>query len=121
MVHQVAESMHHAAGKFLAEAAELAVGAARIVGKNRLELRRLLARQVKLLGGECADADHADIAVAPGLLRDPRDDVVAVPFARAAVTGFEIAARRADHVHVAARNEELGVAGFGVAEPQRRP
>ena len=90
MVHQIAEGMQHAARIFLAEAAEFAVGAARIIGKDRLELRRLLAREMELLRGEGANADHADIAVAPGLLRDPLDDIVAVPFARAAVARFEV-------------------------------
>ena len=118
VIHQIAEGMQHAARIFLAEAAELAVGAARVVGEDGLELWRLLARGVKLLGSERADADHADIAVAPGLLRNPLDHVVAVPFARAAVARFEIAARRADHMHIAARYEELRVAGFRVTEPQ---
>src|SRR5580704_15364988 len=105
MIHQITESMQHAARIFLAEAAELAVSAAWIVGKDRLELRRPLARQMELLRRKGADADHADIAVAPGLLRDPLDGVVAVPLTRTAITGFKIAARRTDHVHIAARNE----------------
>src|SRR6185312_15624537 len=101
--------------------AEFSVSAARVVGEDSLEFWRLLARGVKLLGSERADADHADIAVAPRLLRDPFDHVVAIPFARAAVAGFEIAARRADHMHKTARDEELRVARFGVTEPQARP
>ena len=121
MVHEIAEGVQHAARILFAEAAEFAVGAARIVGKDRLELRRLLAGEVELLGGESADADHPDIAVAPGLLRDPGDDVVAVPFARAAVSRLEVAARRADHMHITARYEEFGITCFRVAEPQRRP
>src|SRR5271163_4628725 len=93
MVHQIPEGVQHTAGIFLTEAAEFAVGAARVVGKDRLEKRRLLARGVELLGCESADANHADIAVAPGLLCDPFDHVVAVPLARTAIAGFEEAAR----------------------------
>ena len=119
MVHQIPEGVQHAARIFLTEAAELAVGAARVIGEDRLEKRRLLARGMELLRRERADADHADIAVAPGLLRDPFDHVVAVPFARTAVAGFEEAARRSDHVHVTARYKEFGIARLRVAEPQR--
>ena len=113
--------MQHTPRIFLAKAAEFAVGATRVISKDGLQKRRLLARGVKLLRRESADADHADIAVAPWLARDPFDHIVAVPFARAAVPRFEEAARRSDHMHVAARNEEFGIARFGMTEPQTRP
>src|ERR1700689_2269677 len=121
MIHQITESMQHAARIFLAEAAELAVSAAWIVGKDRLELRRPLARKMELLRRKGANADHADIAVAPGLSRDPLDDIVAIPFARAAIAGFEIAARRTDHVDGGAQKEKLGISGLRVAKAERRP
>ena len=117
MIHEIAKRVQHAARIFLAEAAEFPVGAARIVRKDRFQKRRLLARNVKLLGCKRADTDHADIAVTPRLAGDPFDHIVAVPFARTAVARFEVAARRADDVHIAARDEEFGIAGFGVAEP----
>ena len=40
------------------------------------------ARDVQLLGAETGDADHADVAVAPWLRRDPLDQVVAVACSR---------------------------------------
>src|SRR5580700_10633286 len=102
MIHQITESMQHAARIFLAEAAELAVSAAWIVGKDRLELRRPLARQMELLRRKGADADHADIAVAPGLLRDPRGGAVDVPLSQPAISGLKIARRRKDYGNISA-------------------
>ena len=84
-------------------------------------MRRVLFGGVELLGTEAGDADHADIAVAPGLLRNPFDQVVAVPLAAAAAVRFEDPARRTDDMHIAARNEELGVARLQQAGPERRP
>ena len=81
MAEQIAEQMEHPARIFLAEAAQLAIGAARIEREDRLQMRRLLLGDSELLGAEAGDADHADIAVAPWLRRDPLDQVVAVPFA----------------------------------------
>jgi hypothetical protein len=74
--------MNDAAGIFVAKASGLAVGAARIERKDRLEMGRLELCRHELLGA--GDADHADMAVAPGLRRDPFDQVVAVEGARAA-------------------------------------
>ena len=71
MILRVAEQIQHAARKILAEAAERAIGAAPVIGKYRLQMRRVLFGGVQLLGREGADADHADMAVAPGLLRPP--------------------------------------------------
>ncbi len=118
---EIAEQMDDAARIFLAEAAEHPIGAARIEREDRLEVRGLLLGDVQLLGAEARDADHADIAVAPGLRRDPFDQVVAVEDARAAAFRLADAARHADDVHVAARNEEARVAGLHRAGPQRRP
>ena len=67
MPHEVAEEVHDAAGVLLAEAAERAVGAARVEREDRLEARRVLARDVDLLRTEPGDADHADVPVAPRL------------------------------------------------------
>ena len=78
-IDQITEEVQHAAGIFLAEAAQRAVGAARIEWKNRLQMRRILLGGVQLLRAEAGNADHADIAVAPWLLRDPFDQIVAVP------------------------------------------
>ena len=112
MADQIAEQVQHAARIFLAEAAQHAIGTARVEREDCLEMRGLLLSDVKLLGAEAGNADHADIAVAPGLGGDPFDQVVAVPFARAAAFRLADAARRADHMHVAARGQEMGVAGF---------
>ena len=46
--------------------------------RDRLEMRRLRRRRRELSHGEVADAEHADIAVAPGLGRDPFDEVVKI-------------------------------------------
>ena len=104
MPDQIAEQMQHAAGIFLAEAAERAVGAARIERKDRLQMRRLLLGDMELFGAESRDADHADIAVAPWLRGDPLDQIVAVPLPRAAALGFADTARRSDDVDIAARH-----------------
>src|SRR5262245_63728412 len=76
--------MNDAAGIFVAEAAGFPVGAARIERKDRLEVRRVELRRHQLLGAETRNADHADIAVAPRLPRDPFDQIVAVERARPA-------------------------------------
>ena len=49
---QIAEEVQNPAGIFLAEAAERAVGAARIEWEDRFQMRRLLFGDVKLLGTE---------------------------------------------------------------------
>jgi hypothetical protein len=118
---QIAEEVQHAAGIFLAEAAKHTERTARVEREDRLQVRRLLLGDVELLGAETGDADHADIAVAPGLLRDPFDQVVAVPLAVAVAVGLADPARRADDMHVAARDEVLRVAGLQRASPERRP
>ena len=84
-------------------------------------MRRLLLGNGELLGAEAGNADHPDVAVAPRLRRDPFDQVVAVPFARAAAFRFADAAWRADDMNIAARHKELGIAGLHRAGPQRRP
>src|SRR4051794_19793311 len=76
MHDQVAEEMNNATGIFLAEAAQRAVGAARIERKDRLQMRRVLLGGVELLSAESGNADHADLAITPGLRRDPLDEVV---------------------------------------------
>ena len=86
-------------------------------------MRRSLDRGFELRHREIADPDHADIAVAPGLLRRPFDEVVHVAsFLR--VEQAEGAARTAgaaqidDQMHIAARHEEI--AGAGLDETHRR-
>ena len=113
--------MNDAAGIFVAEAAGLAVGAARIERKDRLEMRRVELRRHELLSAEAGNPHHPDIAVAPGLPRNPFDQIVAVKRARAAAFRFADAAGVSDHVNVAARDEKARVAGFRRAGPQHRP
>jgi len=84
-------------------------------------MRRRLLGDRELLGAKAGNADHADIAVAPVLHRNPFDQIVAVPLARAAGLRLADAARRADDMHIAARNKKPGVTGFHRAGPQRRP
>ena len=120
-LQQKAKEMDHAAGIFVPEAAGFAIGAARIEWENRFQMRRVELRSHELLGAEAGNADHADIAVAPRLRRDPFDEVIAVEGARAAALRFADAARIADHVHVAARDEKARVTGLGRAGPQHRP
>ena len=84
-------------------------------------MRRILFSGVELLGAEARNADHADIAVAPRLLCNPLDKVVAVPLAASTAIGFEDATRRTNDVDIAARDKELGVARLQQARPQRGP
>jgi hypothetical protein len=102
MHDQVAEEVEHAAWIFFAETAERAERAARIERENRLQMRRILFSSMELLGAEAGNADHADIAVAPRLLCNPLDEVVAVPLAASTAIGFENPPWRADDVDIAA-------------------
>ena len=79
---------------------------------------RVLFGNMKLFRTEAGNTDHADIAVAPWLLRDPFDQIVAIPLAASAAVGFENSARRTDDVNIAARDEELGVARLQEPGPQ---
>src|SRR5215831_20129690 len=101
-LQQKPKQMDDAAGIFVAEAAGFAIGPARIEGKDRLEMRRAKLCRHELLGAEAGNADHADIAVAPGLRRNPFDQIVAVEGARATALRLADAAWIADHMHVAA-------------------
>src|SRR5690348_6098332 len=121
MPDQVTEQMDHAAGIFVAKTAKLAISAARIEREDRFEMRRRLFGDLELLGAKAGNADHADIAVAPVPRRDPLDQIVTVPLARAAALRLADAARRADDMHIAARNQKPGIAGFHWAGPQWRP
>jgi len=121
MPDQVAEKMNDATWIFVAKTAQLAISAARIEREDRFEVRWRLLGDRKLLGTKAGNADHAHIAVAPVLRRDPLDQIVAVPLARAATLRLTDAARRADDMRVAARDKKLGVAGFHWPRPQRRP
>jgi hypothetical protein len=96
-------------------------GSGRIERKDRLEVRRLELRRHELLGAEAGYADHAHVAVAPGLGRNPFDEIVAVEGARAAAFRLADTARIADYVHVAARDQIAGVAGLRRTGPQHRP
>ena len=90
-------------------------------GRDRLEMRRLHRRSRELSHREVADAEHANIAVAPGLDCDPFDEVVKI-LPLLLVEQRIVSARAAsaagvdDEVGVAARNEEIGCAGFYEAE-----
>src|SRR5262249_5770152 len=116
-LQQEAKEMDHAAGIFVAKTAGFAIGAARIEWKDSFEMRRVELGSHELLGAEAGNADHADIAVAPRLRRNPFDEVIAVEGARAAALRFADAAWVADHVHIAARDEEARVPGLRRAGP----
>jgi hypothetical protein len=45
MHHQITEQVQHAAGIFLAEAPQRSIGAARVEGKDRFQMRRALPRR----------------------------------------------------------------------------
>jgi len=96
--------------------------------KIALRLGRDLGGAHHLHGGEIGNTDHADIAVAPGLLRHPFDqvvDVLALAVAAEIVVAHELALRAAgaahvgDHVGVAVRDHGADIAGFDAAVPQR--
>ena len=97
------------------------VSSAWIQRKYCFQMRRVLARNMQLLGTKSGNADHADIAIAPRLLRDPFDQVVTVPLARTAAVRFADAAGRADDMDVTARDEKLRIARFERACPEGRP
>ena len=118
---QKAEEMDHAAGIFITKAARLSVGAARIERKNRFQMRRMQVRGHELLGAEAGNADHSDIFIAPGLRRNPFDQIIAVEGTRTAALGFTDAARISDHMHIASRYKETRVACFRGAGPEHGP
>src|SRR5215469_7876436 len=117
MPDQIAEKMDDSAGIFVAETTKLTISAARIEREDRLEMRRRLLGDYKLLGAKAGNADHADIAVAPVPRRDPFYQIVTIPLARATGLRLADAARRADDMHIATRDQKLGVAGFHWAGP----
>jgi hypothetical protein len=83
-------------------------------------VRRALDCRFHLRSGEVTNADHADIAIRPGLLGGPLDEVVHVPAFLAvekpkSATGTAGASAICDHVHIAARNEEVAGASFDEA------
>ena len=89
--------------------------------RDRLEMRRLHRRSRELSHREVADAEHADIAVAPRLGGDPFDEVVKILPLLAVEQGPRAAGAAGaagvdDKVDVAARNEEVGRAGLYEAE-----
>ena len=98
------------------------------VHEDRLEVGRRLGGAHHLHRGEVRNADHADIAVAPGLLRHPFDqvaDVLALAMAAEIVVAHELTVRAAgaahvsDHMGIAARDHGADIAGFDAAVPQR--
>ena len=120
-VQQIGERVHHPAGVEVAESEHAAVGAARVVRKDGLEGRVALRGRAPLLAGVARDADHADLAVGPRLLRDPLDQVVVVGVLVAIVAfGLRRAARLRDDMDVAVGDEAARVAGLDGTEPQRR-
>jgi hypothetical protein len=114
--------MRHEVRRNAAMEARVAVEiAGRVVGKDRLEVRRLLLGGKKLGAAHVGDAAHADVAIAPRLLRHPFDDVVEVPLllsAEQVVVAFRIVAAPHvdDHVRVAPRHPEFGDSGLVLAE-----
>src|ERR1017187_3469855 len=121
MHDQITEEMKDSTGIFLTKTAHDPEGPAWVQRKDRLQMGRILSRDMELLGAEAGDSNHSDIAVAPRLSRDPLDQIVAVPLPVAAAVGFSHAARGPDDVHIAARDEELGVAGLQKPSPKRGP
>src|SRR5262249_4381317 len=120
-LQQKPKQMDDAPGIFVAEPTGLAIGAARIERKDRLEMRRIELRRHQLFSAEAGNAHHPHIAVAPGLPRNPFDQIVAVERARAAGLRFADAAGISDHVHIATPDEKARVAGLRRTGPQHRP
>src|ERR1700756_2235246 len=84
------------------------------------EVRRTFDGSFHLGSGEVADADHADVAVGPGLLRGPFDEVVHVVTLLAVKktegsSGAAGSATVGDDVNVASRHEEIARTGFNKA------
>ena len=74
--------------------------------------------------GKIGDAEHADVAVAPGLRRQPIDEIANVlhferPHELVEASGFAAAAHIEDRVNVTAAREESRVAAFHVAAHRR--
>ena len=96
--------------------------------EDRLEARRPLGGGEHLHGPEVGDADHADVAIAPGLGGDPLDEVVGVLPERDA-TGVVVAdvltfggagaSQVADDVDVVLGHHAGDVAGLDAAVPHR--
>ncbi len=81
------------------------------------EMRRSFNGSLHLRSGEITDADHADIAVRPWLLRSPLNEVVHVAAfltvkKAEGATGTTGASTVRDNVDIATRNEEVAGAGF---------
>jgi hypothetical protein len=100
------------------------------VDENGLEMGRRFGRAHHLHGGEVGDADHADVAVAPRLLRDPFHqvvDVLALAVAAEIVVADELAlgaataAHVGDNVAVAVADHGADVAGFDPAVGRANP
>ena len=89
MHDQVSEEVEHPARIFFPKTAERAQRTARVEREDCLQMRRILLGGMELLRPESGNADHADIAVAPWLLRNPFDQVIAVPLAASAAVRFE--------------------------------
>jgi hypothetical protein len=99
----------------------------RVPRHDRLQVRRLQGRDHRLDRAEVADADHADLPVAPGLFCDPLDQVVAVLGLLCGEPAAVLATRAADpaqvgdHVHVPVPGQVLGVTGLDRPVVDGRP
>src|ERR1700683_979523 len=111
--------MDDTAGIFVAEAAKFAVSAARVERKDCLQMWRLFFGGGKLFGAKTGNSDHAHVAVTPGLHGNPLDQVIAIPLARTAALRLADPTRRTDHMDIASRHEELGIAGLHRPHPHR--
>jgi hypothetical protein len=78
-VQKVGKCVKQPSGIEVAEAKHSTVSATRVVWEDRLQGRMLLRGRAPLLTGVCGNSDHPDIAVAPGLLRNPLDQVIMIP------------------------------------------
>jgi hypothetical protein len=77
-VEQIRKTVQDAAGIEIPETEHAAIRAARVVRKDGFQRRMSLRGRAPLFSGKAGDADHSDLAVRPGLLRDPFDQVVVV-------------------------------------------
>ena len=116
---QVRHHLDDAARVELAQAPHAAVGAHGVVGEDGFQMRGLLHGRPELFAAEGGDADHAHIAVTPGLGGDPFDHVVVVPYVLAVLTlRLAHSSQLRDHVRVAVGHQALGIPSLDHPVPQ---
>ncbi len=76
-------------------------------------------RRPELLAGVGGDADHAHVAVTPGLSGDPLDHVVVIPLVLTVVAlRFAYSPELGDHMHIAVGDEAFGIATLDDPVPE---